>query len=316
MKFDFIAGTGGIGKGEVFKLIGNHTLGREESRSAVLTDFKDYCKAHIILSYVARLCGEVVPVYAIGKVGNDARDKGLIEEMNSVNINTEFVEKSDLPTMYSVCFLYENGNGGNITTCNDACSAVTGEYLITAIDELVVRHGSNGMFLAAPEVALKERFKGLIYAKNKGIYTVASVLTGEAEEFIDGGYAKYCDLLAVNEDEITALGKGEKDNGVKTLLAQNIALTLIVTEGKKGAKVYSDGKVLEIGAVDANVVSTAGAGDALLGGTIYGLSAGYCVEKAVTVGSVCSSFAVQSPHNIPSDFTKQLLNAKLKEISL
>lgn len=34
MKFDWIAGTGGIGKGEIFRLIGDATLGREESRSA------------------------------------------------------------------------------------------------------------------------------------------------------------------------------------------------------------------------------------------------------------------------------------------
>ena len=48
MRFDWVAGTGGIGKGEIFRLIGNNTLGREESRRAVLTEYRDYSKGHII----------------------------------------------------------------------------------------------------------------------------------------------------------------------------------------------------------------------------------------------------------------------------
>ena len=130
MKFDWVAGTGGIGKGEIFKLVGNATLGREESRSAVLTDFRDYCKQHIILSYTARLVGDKIPVFACGKVGADERGVELKKEMEEVGIRTDFVEETTTArTMFSVCFLYENGEGGNITTCNDACSTVTAEDL-------------------------------------------------------------------------------------------------------------------------------------------------------------------------------------------
>ena len=207
MKYDWIAGVGGIGRGEVFRLIGNHTLGREESRSAVLTDFKDYCKAHIILSYPAKLVGQDIPVYILGKVGNDERGQGLIEEMNSINLNTEFIGRSDKPTMYSVCFLYEDGNGGNITTCNDACSDVDFEFLKQSIDTIIERHGNKGLLLGAPEVTLKERMKLLSYAKSKGVKTFASVLTCEAEEFIDNNYIDCLDFLSVNSDEIEALTK-------------------------------------------------------------------------------------------------------------
>ena len=45
-------GAGGIGSGMFFKLNGDHTLGREESRSGYFLDQKDYCKLHIISHYV------------------------------------------------------------------------------------------------------------------------------------------------------------------------------------------------------------------------------------------------------------------------
>lgn len=299
MKFDWIAGTGGIGKGEVFRLLGNETLGREESRSAVLTDYKDYCKAHIILSYPARLLPKEVPVFALGKVGCDDRGNALIGEMNAVGIQTRFVEKSKLPTKYSVCFLYENGNGGNITTCNDACGEVDAAYLSRALDEIVSLYGGNGLVLAAPEVDLKERMEFLSYAKKAGAATAASVLAGEAEEFLDKGYARRCDVLSVNADEIKALGNGDGERGIRAITEQNKSAALIVTAGEKGALCHCGGKIEKIPALQANVVSTAGAGDALLGGVIVGLCEGLEMKDAVRLGAACASFAVESPHTIP-----------------
>lgn len=299
MRFDWIAGTGGIGKGEVFRLIGNETLGREESRSAVLTDYKDYCKAHIILSYPARLLPKKVPVFALGKVGDDDRGNALIGEMEAVGIQTRFLEKSKLPTKYSVCYLYENGNGGNITTCNDACGEVDAAYLLRTLNEIVSFYGGNGLVLAAPEVELKERMEFLSCAKKNGAMTVASVLAGEAEEFLDKGYARYCDVLAVNADEIKALGNGDGERGVRAITEQNKSAALIVTAGEKGAICRYGGKIKKIPALKANVVSTAGAGDALLGGMMAGLCGGLEIQEAVRLGAACASFAVESPHTIP-----------------
>jgi len=41
---DYVVGTGGIGSGVLFKLNGGHTLGRNESRLAELTNYRDYCR--------------------------------------------------------------------------------------------------------------------------------------------------------------------------------------------------------------------------------------------------------------------------------
>ena len=42
-QFKAMIGTGGIGSGKFFLLNGDHTLGREESRSGYILDQNDYC---------------------------------------------------------------------------------------------------------------------------------------------------------------------------------------------------------------------------------------------------------------------------------
>ena len=80
-QFQSMLGVGGIGTGVFFALEGNHTLGREESRSGHFLDQRDYCKLHIICHYVKVLLGDEFEVIPIGKVGRDEPGKRLLEEM-------------------------------------------------------------------------------------------------------------------------------------------------------------------------------------------------------------------------------------------
>ena len=71
LRYNGIIGTGGIGSGKFFVLNGDHTLGREESRSGHFLDINDYCKQHIILHYVKVLLGPSFEVIPVGKIGDD-----------------------------------------------------------------------------------------------------------------------------------------------------------------------------------------------------------------------------------------------------
>ena len=68
-RYRAMIGTGGIGSGMFFALDGDHTLGREESRSGRFLDRRDYCKLHIIAHYVKALLGPAFP-------GDPARQSG------------------------------------------------------------------------------------------------------------------------------------------------------------------------------------------------------------------------------------------------
>ena len=310
MKYDWIAGTGGIGKGEIFRLVGNKTLEREESRSAVLTPYRDYCKLHIILSYAARLLGTEIPVFALGRVGADERGKQLLHQMRRQGFRTEFVKETDAPTKYSVCFLYENGEGGNITSCNDACSLVTETELVNALNSIIREHGRNGIILGAPEVPLNARLALLRAAKREKIYTVCSVLADEAEKFLAEQGAAVCDLIAVNAAEAAALSVGAPASDV--LRAQNKEIRVIITKGRDGCDLFFDNTFVHFDALPIQPVSTAGAGDALLGGVLIGLAEGSPLysdhsESALELGILLASYAVASQDTIPEVLNKRII---------
>src|SRR5665647_3611099 len=82
LRFTGIIATGGIGSGKFFQLNGNHTLGREESRSGHFLDIRDYCKQHIILHYIKVLLGPSFSVIPVGKIGDDDIGQILYNEMN------------------------------------------------------------------------------------------------------------------------------------------------------------------------------------------------------------------------------------------
>ncbi len=132
-RYDVVVGTGGIGTGIFLALEGNHTLGREESRRAELLDQRDYCKLHIVCHYVRRLLGEAVPVLPVGSVGDDAAGAAVLAEMHAAGLDTTFVGLSSNPTLFSVCFLYPDGDGGNLSTSRSASCDVDADDVSRAL---------------------------------------------------------------------------------------------------------------------------------------------------------------------------------------
>src|SRR5258708_32891895 len=118
--YRLLIGVGGLGTGMFFKLDGDATLGRNESRPGRLLDVKDYCKLHIIIHYVAKLLGArpsgwPFHVVAAGNAGEDRAGQYVIEQMTGVGIDTSRVRViPGLPTLFSVCIQYTNGHTDNI----------------------------------------------------------------------------------------------------------------------------------------------------------------------------------------------------------
>lgn len=329
---DKVFGTGGIGAGMFFNLEGDHTLGRDESRLGYLLDYQDYCKQHIILHYVAKLTKKV-KIYAIGKVGQDEHGRRLISQMQSAGILTDYVETtSEARTMFSICFQYPDGSGGNITTSNSVCNLVTPEY----IEKSSLQVDSDTMILAAPEVSLDSRIRLLKIGRTRGAFNIASLLSGEVQEFEKKNGFDLCDLLAINIDEAKAISKvdGEAEEVAKItaekIIGYNVNTRIIVTAGKHGCYTFENGRCERINIINVPVVSTAGAGDALLGGTIAGLINGMPFQKgiwdnyfaetplcsAVEYGTIVSTFAVMSIDTIAKRVSRESIIKFIKENSL
>ena len=306
LRFKGIVGTGGIGSGKYFVLNGNHTLGRDESRSGHFKGVKDYCKQHIILHYVAVLLGKQCAVVPVGLVGDDEIGETLIQEMSSVGMVLDHVGKRQgLSTLFSFCFSYPDGSGGNLTTDNSA-SANVDESLIGHAERYINKFGAMGIVMAVPEVPMTARQRILEVGRANHAYCVTSFTSEEINTARNTGMLNNTDLIAINWDEAKALigGGDESDKSatvtlvVTELKKYNDDMMVSVTAGVDGSWCW-DGKSLQhCDAFPATVASTAGAGDAFFAGLISGLAAGLTLHQSQWLASLVASFSVTSKDTI------------------
>lgn len=311
----------------VYALQGEHELGRNESRLGELLDSRDYCKLHIVLHYIARLMGsgrepDSFQVSPIGVIGNDVAGRQILTEMTAAGIDTQFVRTHPaLRTPFSVCFMYPDGSGGNITSSNSAAGAVSVEDLRAAAPYMKAA-GSRGVALCLPEVPLELRREFLELASACGNYRASSFVLGDVQEARDMGLIDLCDLLALNQEEASALLADSPghvlDENLLTERATKFTethphLRIIITAGQRGAYGFEAGYKQFCPAPVVQPISTAGAGDALLAGVVCALAvgtpfidpkergnlfSGRVLRTALDVGVLNGSFSITSPHTI------------------
>ena len=309
-RYQALVGTGGVGSGIFWKLEGNATLGREESRAGSLLARKDYCKLHIISHYVKVLMGSRFKVIPAGEVGNDAVGQLLLKEMAETGLDTRFMVISESrPTLFSVCFLYPDGSGGNLTASNSA-SAEVGMEDIERLEGEFARWRGTGIALAAPEVPLEARIRLLELGGVYQFFRAACLTSEEARSRDAFRLIGKADLLAINLDEAAALagvhtealGPEEAvDLVLKKTRQSQPGLLLSLTAGRKGSWIWDGNRLAHYPAFKVEAVSTAGAGDAHLAGLLAGLAAGLPLGLAAQLASLSAALSVTSPDTIHPD---------------
>lgn len=341
LTYNHIIATGGIGSGIFFSMSSNHTIGRNESRMGTLLPYKDFCKQHIIMHYIAVLLGAEIngkfQSFPIGKVGDDGIGRALIENMKNAGMDTQHVTVCDnTSTLFSVCFQYPDNEGGNITSENSASSKVTPDDISLFFRDFKLP-GDHEIILAAPEVPLPTRLKLLEYGRQRGSLNVASLLSSEVNDFESMHGFERTDILSINIDEARSVvqmfedaveSKIIIDTCINKLKDINPGIAILITDGANGNYCYSNNYLRFTPVPKVEVISTAGAGDAFLAGTIAGLCCGLplskgvndtnasSTESAVELGTLLASLSVISPDTIhPAANAKLLYDfAKGKEV--
>jgi len=296
--FDGLVGTGGIGHGSFFLLEGNQTLGREESRSGRFLERRDYCKLHIISHYVKALLGERINVYPIGRVGDDLDGQRLRREMAAVGLDMRYVRAvSGSPTLFSFCFVYPDGSGGNLTTGNSASGTVDEGAVIEA-EPLLADLGSRGIVLAVPEVPLPARRALLERSSRFGLFRAASFTRAEMDHVRESGLLSRVDLCAVNLEEAAAAAGLPDDQSrdwepavIARKAAEELArvfplLQLSITGGMAGSWSWDGSSLAFDPALHLYVAGTSGAGDAHFAGILSALAAGLSLQEAQELGTI------------------------------
>jgi len=317
-RYRAMVGVGGIGSGTFFALDGNATLGREESRAGHFLDRRDYCKLHIISHYVQTLLGPAFSTIPIGQVGNDAQGRRLLEEMTTSGLDVRYVRVvPGVPTLYSFCFLYPDGTGGNMTTDDSASSRVDTAQVESAESEFAA-HAGRGVALAVPEVPLEAREAILKLGTRHGFFRVASFTTGELSRASTRSLAGYADLLALNREEAAAFGGTPSaaispmtaiEAAVRLAVANHPRLMLTITAGAGGSWLWDGGDLHHLPALRVTVESTAGAGDAHVSGLVAGLAAGLNPAAAHQLAVLTAAYSVTSPHTISPGLDRSALRA-------
>lgn len=320
-KYQAMIGTGGIGSGKFFLLNGDHTLGREESRSGYILDRYDYCKLHIISHYVKSLLGKDFNVIPIGSIGNDDIGKQLLEEMNEIGLSTSYVKKEiDKPTLFSFCFLYPDNTGGNMSTADSASSAVD-EFSIMSAKNEFTNFAGKGIVLAAPEVPLKTRETLLKFGAEYDFFRVASFTSEEMKIVMNSSILNNVDLIAINLDEAVHAVNLEADKTDPMTVANECTLAMrrinpniniSITNGKSGSWVFDGSDISHLPSLDLEAVNTAGAGDAFFSGLISGIVAGLSLKESQQLGTLVGGASVTSPHTINKEIDRNFLNELAK----
>jgi ribokinase len=283
-------------------------------------DVRDYCKQHIILHYILTLLGPSFSVIPIGRLGDDDIGHTLFDEMKRDGFNMKRIEKvPEVSTLFSFCFFYPDGSGGNLTTDDSASTLVDAAYIEKAVAD-IQQLGSEGIIMAAPEVPLEARKRLLELGKRHGLFCSASFTTGEMKQAMESGILKYVDLLSVNLDEAaeTAGIQAEKTgaeiivrSSIDKLKSHNRYIRLAITSGKQGSWCWDGHRLNRFPAVITTAVSTAGAGDAFISGLLCGLALGLHLFEAQQLASLVAGLSVTSPHTINKEIDRRSLNTFL-----
>lgn len=317
-RYQALIGVGGIGSGRFFALRGNHTLGREESRAGRFLPNRDYCKLHIISHYVKALLGPEFATILIGRVGDDDIGYRLLQELKDAGLDPRYVRVcADAPTLFSVCFTYPDGSGGNLTTDDSACSRVDADAVAEAQPDFE-RFAGRGVALAAPEVPLTAREKLLQLGTEYRFLRVASFVSAEIGQAIEMGLLGVVDLLGINIHEVAvAAGASAEASPPESIVARaierlrgiNSRMLVSITAGPRGSWSWDGKSLTHAPAFPVEAISTAGAGDAHLAGIIAGLVAGLTMPQAQELGTLIAALSVTSPHTIHPEIDRRSLHA-------
>jgi sugar/nucleoside kinase (ribokinase family) len=254
----------------------------------------------------------------IGRLGYDEIGSTLYDEMKSDGFNMKWVERAEgTSTLFSFCFFYPDGTGGNLTTDNSASAMVDAGLIERAAGDIRIL-GKKGLIVAAPEVPIEARNRLLELGKVNGLFCSASFTTGEIRQAMEGGVLKNVDLLAINIDEAAAAAgiQAEKTGTVKIVKSSieklklcNSNIAIAITAGKNGSWCWDGHNLNKFSAVKTNVVSTAGAGDAFFSGLLCGLALRLHLFEAQQLAALVAGLSVISPHTINKDIDRQSLKS-------
>lgn len=250
------------------------------------------------LNTTAALNNLKLPVALISKIGNDSFGDLLVDFLNRMHINTEYIIRSEFPTGLVIGLVDPDGerrwiairgNAADIhMTKEDIYELKFPEVLYITGVELVEGKESREAAIEFARVVSKNG--GHVYL-DPNIRVPTWELKSEVRNAFDR-IMPYVEVLLSNEKEMEMLGENENmELSAKSILEKGVD-TIWLKLGGKGSAYYTKDCYLKFGPSKVKVVDTSGAGDAFNAAVIYGNITGLSPKQTGEFANMYAGYTV------------------------
>lgn len=225
----------------------------------------------------ANVCAQAVKlgckaVY-LTKVGDDGFGDFLIETLEKINIDTNFISK-DKNYNTSLAFVSFQANGEREFSFYRKTAA---DLFFTEKDFEKVEFDNSDIFEFG-SVALQSDVarKTHLYLIDKATKSGATIAFDPNLRFnlwedlnelrsVVNEYLKYPNVVKIGRDELEFVTNLKGEEAINKILENKNIKILLLTDGAKGAKLYANGKCFSCKGYSVTTVDTTGAGDSFFG---------------------------------------------------
>lgn len=239
----------------------------------------------------------------IGKIGDDAVGEFYEKAVRAAGVTPYFVH-TDGPSGSCTVLISPDGERTMGTFLGPAATLTPDEIREDVLAQYQCIYIEGYLLVNEPLVRTtmqKAKKLGLKIALDLSNYNIVNAF----KPLLDDLIPNYVDILFSNESEAEAFTGVSAREAVKILSGQ-VGVS-IVTLGKEGSIVGSEGNFFTIPAEGGKPLDTTGAGDNFAAGFLYGCSAGATLEQSARIGSLLAGYVIDvvGPQ-IPEDKWEQI----------
>ena len=225
----------------------------------------------------------------VSRIGNDDPGSAIVEELSHYGVHTELLRVSPKEnTAYSTLLTAKNGERSVLVYRGASSSFESSDIPWKKLQ-------SKWLYITSLAGNIELMQKIVIQAKKYGTKVALNPGRGELKRAVEmRELLSSLSVLIVNLEEAQMLAESNEKDGAK--LAKLLAypnLTVIVTNGPRGAHGHADGKTWFARTSGAKSVSRTGAGDAFGSGLVAALAKGLGLDDALRVGTLNAESVIQ-----------------------
>ncbi|MDR3250695.1 MAG: adenosine kinase [Tannerella sp.] len=226
----------------------------------------------------------------IGKIGNDDAGRFYEAETEKAGVDTFFVRTEGISGCSTV-LISPDGERTMTTFLGPAATLADGEIP----DEILQKY--DCIYIEGYLISNEKLFLPILKrAKNAGLKIALDLsnfnIVNGFRDMLKEVVPAYVDILFSNESEAEAY-TGRPALESSAIIAKEVEIS-VVTVGKDGVLVSSNGKTVHQAALECNVVDTTGAGDNFAAGFLYGYSNRATLEQSAEIGASLSANVIET----------------------